>query len=366
VQHPLSLALGLVCAVWSGTSLAQAPNTPPPVAAPDSQASMGATNERVRIVLVVGPDLEELTARFVAELGSMHFDVVRVDGTIVPRVDELEGLALRHSARVAVRVSRANQAVDLWLVYPETHELVFRRVATDGDPAVVVLRSLEILRGSLLDLQTHPVERHAEPPAPESALGTTPHASPPTPRQPLWLGGSAALFGARFGRALAPGAALGLYRGVGSRFALRADVLLSLGDWTVEGEGGSAKIRVGGATVSALVVPWGEGSLTPGLGLGVGALALYTQGEARPGYLGTTELNFAAFPHARLELAVGSLAASGEEASPLGIIGSIRLRFAVVAGFATPRPVLVFAGDSAVDWLNPVWVSSVGVEVALR
>lgn len=365
MQYPLSLALGLLWAVWSAPLHAQTPDARSPhLATADSEARADATNERVRIVLVAGPDLEELTARFVAELGSMHFDVVRVDATLVPRVDELEDLARLHSARVAVRVSRANQAVDLWLVNPETHELVFRRVAADGDPAVVVLRSLEILRGSLLDLRARPAERGSGASARESAPDSTPHSRPPAMDQPLWLGGSAAFFGARLGGSLAPGATLGLYRGIASHFALRAELLVSLSDFTVEGEGGSAKIRVGGATVSALVVPWGERTLTPALGFGFGALALYTQGDAQAGYLGTTALNFAAFPHARLELALGPLVRVDEEGR--AAVGAVRLRFALLAGFATPRPDLVFAGDTATDWLNPVLVSSMGVEVALR
>jgi hypothetical protein len=355
--------LGLVCLGWSATSFAQSDIAPsPPVAAVDSENTTGPTNERLRIVLVVGPHLEELAARFVAELGSMHFDVVRVDATIVPPVDELEELARRHSARVAVRITRAGNAVDLWLVNPETHELVFRRVATDGDPAVVALRSLEILRGSLVDLQAHPVERPAEAPAAELRIGRATLATQPATRQPLWLGGSAALFGARLGRALASGASLGLSGGVSSRFTLRADLLLSLSDWTVEGEGGIAEVRTGGATVSALVTPWGERTLTPGLGLGVGALALYTRGEAHAGYLGSTDLNFAAFPHGRLELGLAPFGDSGEKAHS----GSLRLMLAMVAGFATPRPVLVFGGDTAEAWLNPLWISSIGVEVALR
>jgi hypothetical protein len=346
----MSLAIGLACALLGAPASAAA-------AEQSSETDVNANSERPRIVLVVGPDLEGLTTRFMAELASMHFDVTHVEVSSAPRLDELDQLARRQAAQVAVLVSRAGSAVDLWVVNPKNGELHYRRVVADGDPAVVALRALEILRGALVELQALPAKRGAAPATVErSESSPADEARQPSAQRvapTLWLGGSAALFATRVARDLSGGTMLGLYSSLGSRFALRADLLLALSDWRVEGEGGEARIQVGAATVGALVVPWGEGIVTPGLGLGIGALALYTLGEARAGYRATTELNVVAFPHGRLELG-------------LSLSDSIRLRATFVAGFATPRPVLLFADEKAKAWLNPLWVSTLGVEVALH
>jgi hypothetical protein len=80
-------------------------------------------------------------------------------------------------------------------------------------------------------------------------------------------------------------------------------------------------------------------------------LALNTQGEAKQGFRGTSELNAALFPHARLELA-------------LSLTTWLRSRAAVAAGFASPRPVLLFGRNREESWLNPLVLSSLGVEIA--
>ena len=84
----------------------------------------------------------------------------------------------------------------------------------------------------------------------------------------------------------------------------------------------------------------------------MGLLGLSTRGDARAGYRGTNDLSFAAFPHGRLELGIG-------------LTGSIRLKAGFMAGFATPRPTLLFAEERAEAWLNPLFLSSLGAEVAL-
>jgi hypothetical protein len=298
--------------------------------------------------------MEELAVRFAAELSSLRLDVVRAaDAEIAPSADELEDLARQHGADVALRVSKAGGAVDLWLVNPRTREAVYRRVVAEGDPAVAVLRSLEILRGALVDLQAIAPEPAARTPPDERDASAERRALPPASAEPsLWLGLSGALTAAH-ARDLGAGVAASLRGRIGSRFALHAEVLGQFSEWSVEGQGGTAKIRVGTATVGALVLPWGEGPLTPGLGLGVGLLGLSTRGDAAAGFKATSDLNFAAFPHGRLELGVT-------------LTDSFRLRLGVVAGFSAPRPTLLFAEERAQSWLNPLFLSSLGAEVALR
>jgi hypothetical protein len=348
VQHSVAVfALGLAHALWCGAARAQQTSSA-------ADVETASAPHVTRVVLVASPGMEELVVRFIAELGSLRLEVVRAPDTeSVPSMVELEQLAQEHSARVAVRVGKAGRAVDLWLVNPQTHELIYRRVVAEGDAAVVVLRSLEILRGALVDLRAF---AEAPQPSPRPVARQPPAAAPEPPpaavaAPPFWLGVSGALMAAHAGQSVGGGVSIALRRRVGSRFALHAEALAPLGSWSVEGQGGTANVRLGAATAAGIVMPWGEGTLTPGLGLGLGMLALHTQGEANAGFRGTSELNAALFPHARLELA-------------LSLTTWLRSRAALAAGFASPRPVLLFGQNREESWLNPLLLSTLGVEIA--
>jgi hypothetical protein len=347
VQHSLVvLALGLACALFCGPARAETGGA-------TAEAEISSASSHTRVVLVASPGMEELVVRFIAELGSLRLEVVRAPDTeSVPSMVELERLAQEHAARVAVRVGKAGRAVDLWLVNPQTHELIYRRVVAEGDPAVLVLRSLEILRGALVDLRAF-AEAPRPPPRPvarQPPPAPTPEPAAPGP-PPFWFGISGALLAAHAGQSVGGGASIALRRRLGSRFALHAELLAPINAWSVEGEGGTANVRLGTATVAGIVTPWGERVLTPGLGLGLGMLALHTQGEASDGFRGTSELNAALFPHARLELG-------------LSLTAWLRLRAALAAGFASPRPVLLFGQNREESWLNPLLLSSLGAEIA--
>jgi hypothetical protein len=346
VQHAVALlALGVASMLHCASASAQAAPIGP---------STARVAEPTRVVLVASPGMEPLVVRFMAELDSLHLQVVRApDAESVPSMFDLEQLAHEHAASVAVRVSRAGRAVDLWLVNSRSHELVYRRVVAEGDPAVLVLRSLEILRGALIDLRAVDNEQKAPAPLPPPEAASEvppPRSAPPTPS--TWLGLSGALLAPHAGRSLGAGALVALRHRVGSRFALHAEVLAPLNAWLVAGEGGRAKVWLGGATLAGLVNPWGERRLSPGLGLGLGMVALHTAGEAKAGYQGASELNAAFFPHGRAELA-------------LQLSEWLRVRAALVAGFATPRPVLLFGSGREESWLNPLLISTLGVEALL-
>jgi hypothetical protein len=340
------IALGLACALFCRPVMAETGAT--------LEAETYSATGPTRVVLLASPGMEELVVRFIAELGSLRLEVVRAPDTeSVPSMVELERLAQEHSARVAVRVGKAGRAVDLWLVNPQTHELIYRRVVAEGDPAVLVLRSLEILRGALVDLRAF-AEAPRQPSRPVAPPPPPPPPPPPEPAadaSPFWLGISGALVAAHAGQSVGGGASLALRRRVGSRFALHAEALAPINAWSVDGEGGTAQVRLGAATVAGIVTPWGERALTPGLGLGLGVLALDTRGEAQAGFRGESELNAALFPHARLEVA-------------LSLSAWLRARAGLAAGFASPRPVLLFGQNREESWLNPLLLSSLGVEIA--
>lgn len=328
-----------------------------PVAAQMGSAvsqSAAAEAPPTRIVLVVGSGLEELAQRFAAELASLQFDVVRttLPGDSPPQT-ALEALATEQQARAAVRVAAAEGAIDLWLVNPQTHEAVYRRIVSERDPAIAVLRSLEILRGSLIDLRAlAPQPEPASSPAAETQKPAVPAAQRPEARRRLWLGGSLVATSRDSRSAPAWGAQAAFHVAVARKFWLHAEALVPLSEWRVSGQGGRVSAWAGGLLVGGSVAPWGDHVLTPSLGLGLGALALHTRGEPAPGFRGTSDLNLTLFPHARV-------------GATWSVASRVRLRAQLACGFATPRPVLLFAEQRESTWINPLLSGALGLEIGL-
>ena len=132
--------------------------------------------------------------------------------------------------------------------------------------------------------------------------------------------------------------------GVSSSLVYNAG-LTAGGEWSVGTSGAgvprAVTIQTGGGTVA----------LPTGIHTSLGNLTI-TSGTLSLNASGTSDLNAALFPHGRLELGL--------------VLGaSLRVRAALAAGFATPRPVLLFAAERQEAWLNPLLNSSLGIEVAL-
>jgi hypothetical protein len=311
-----------------------------------------AQTEQTRIVLVARSGMDELAHRFVAELRSLRFDVVRApDAEVAPSTAELESLAVSENARAAVRVEALESSVDLWLVNPQTHEVVYRRVVSDRDPAVAVLRALEILRGALIELQA----LQPEPPPPPARAPPAPPPSPPPPPEPsrwsLGLAGAALLPHA--GSELAGALVLfGQYR-FASRFGFDLEPFGSLHAFSIGGAGGRADVRLWGVLLGASVIPWGDSPFSPSLGLGWGGLGIWSQGSPAAGFQGSNNLAVVGFPHARVRFGVPVSSRS-------------RVTAGLVAGFATPRPVLLFDQERDSNWLNPLLIASLGWEARFR
>lgn len=351
MQHALSRALLLALLVGAETAVAQQPNV-------SAEASSNAAAEPTRIVLVASPGMDELANRFVAELRSLRFDVVRApDAAVAPTTAELEALAVTQQARAAVRVEAVESSVDVWLVNPQSHEVIYRRVVSDKDPAVAVLRSLEILRGGLVDLQALRPEPEPEPQRPQPP----PQIPVPAKRDVVaarpfsaWsfgLGGAVLLPHA--GNAASGDAALGVHYRLNQHFALHADGYIPLSHFEVKGTGGSADLYLGGLLLAATVSPLGERAVTPSLGLGVGSLMVYALGHASDGFRALNTSAFATLPHARAGL--------GFRLAP-----RLWLTTGLTAGLATPRPVLVLADQRNSNWLNPLLIATLAIEGRAR
>ncbi len=318
-------------------------------------AETGPESRPTRIVLSAGPGLDDLANRFAAELTSLHFEVVRAAAAAEPPAPSLlEGLALEQQARAAVRIAAVEGAIDLWLVNPSTHEAVYRRIVAERDPAVAVLRSLEILRGSLIDVRAlAPTPVKPPAPAPKPIAPKPARSRPARSPRTLWFGLGAAATSLNARHAPAWGALAGLHLAVLPKFCLQAEALVPLSESSVAGQGGRVSAWTGAFAIGGSVAPWGERTFTPTLGLGVAALALHTRGDAAEGFRGTSDLNVVAWPHARL-------------AGTLRLSDRLRARAQVLAGFATPRPVLLFADERNAAWVNPLVSGALGLEVTLN
>ncbi len=338
-----ALTLALACS--GGTARAQ----PVGAAAPHQH------EPPTRILLLAGAGEEPLRARVAAELRSLGFEVATAAAeAATPPAPQLEARARALRASVAVQVSTSGSWLELWLVHPATHELVYRRIAADPDPAVAAFRLLEILRGSLIDLQAlaPPVvptvrgepPREREAPSPELAAGR---------RQPisLLLGSAVARPG---GDATASWYALASLRlGLNSRLSLNAFALAPVSRSTMAGPEGHALVTTGLLGAGLGFQPFRERRITPSVGAGVAAVVLHTRGVPNPGFSGTTQLDFAAYPHLRLDVSAAI--------SPL-----VRFRAELLGGTLAPRPVLLFVDRRAGAWGNALLLAGLGFELVFR
>ena len=144
---------------------------------------------RSRLVLLGKDSDERLLTRVNAELTSLGFRVetVRDDDSISTSL-QMEGLAQNADAIASIRIVAADAAVDVWIVNRATHEMVLRRVPTGKDPAIAALRTVEVLRTSLIDLRalvpSSPEPPATSPPSPSSSASAAPAAAAPARAAP--------------------------------------------------------------------------------------------------------------------------------------------------------------------------------------
>jgi hypothetical protein len=343
----MRIALTRSCLLWllaamlfGGRAVALAPS-------PEASGESAST----RVVLVSAAEIESLASRFAAELTSLHFEVLRLpDGESAPSTNELEALAVELHARATVRVVAVEGGLDLWLVNPATHEVIYRRIAAERDPAVAVLRSLELLRGSLIDLRA--LEKQPEKPEPTPAPALARPKPRPVPSDRLWLGLGASLTSLDARSSFAWGALGSLrYRAYGGLW-LRADAWVPLDEWAVEGQSGTAYAWWGGLALGAAIAPFGERLITPMFGAGVAGLGFHTRGEVQAGFRASSDLRPLALPHA-------DFSAFWRMSPHVGV------RAQLLGGWALPRPVLLLAEERQSDFINPVVQGALAVEVLL-
>ncbi|HEY3234291.1 MAG TPA: hypothetical protein VGJ84_06225 [Polyangiaceae bacterium] len=302
-----------------------------------------------------------------ADLALFGFDVVTVpEDNEPPTPRNLEETARRVGAIAAIRITPLRQGAELWIADRVTGKTVLREVtfahgrdtSTDlPDEAVVSMRVVELLRASLLEIETtRPGRGELTPPPAASrfvALGARPPSPEVVPSSDLALGVGGGTLYSPGGLGFSGDVRLGLsYSPALLGIAGFARVPLTIST-TLEPEG-SATSRIGMLGVGChLRFASAQAHWVPTLDLGLGAVLMHTQGHAAPPFVDASELVTVAAPF--VEPAVSLLV-------------TLRLRVGVAAtlGIATPRPVVLFGGRTAATWGQPLFLGvSAGMEVAL-
>ncbi len=327
--------------------------TPARAAAPAVPSSVDSADATASTrVAVVGRAEAEVTIRLVAELRFLGFTPRVIATPSTPDPEALLALARAQAVAAAIAVDMAGGRVEVWIVDRVTGKQLARELVLSTDPASdgpreIAVRSVELLRASLAE-----VERG--PPPPEAEVIVSPAARrtlrPPRPR--LSLGAGVAV-----GRA--PG---GLPVAAHVRAFARytphpyLGVVLAgtapLHAVEVTGPEGLARVRTGWLGAGPRVgLRRPDATVVPDLGLTIGAAFVGMDGQAAPGLVGARARVFDAIFEgaAGLELAIAPRVRVRLEAAAAACARTVRVRF-------SERPVAT--------WCRPHVLGSLGIGVA--
>jgi hypothetical protein len=238
-------------------------------------ATSAPASASVRIVLVTNHADAGIVPLLRAEFEAlgMHVELEeRGPNEIVPR--DLNMVARRHQAVAAVRVLFAAGVVEVWIAERATGKVVLREVIQQRggkvDETLVALRAVELLRGSLMELDA-PHEPRGDV-SPSTALRAIVRSADDRERYALGVAGAG--LWSEGGSTAVPAFSLALTWRSWRWFACRAWGATTLVPATLSAEEGSAAFTLRWAGIDALVVtppstgPW-RGSVGVGLGLHV-------------------------------------------------------------------------------------------------
>lgn len=297
---------------------------------------------------------EPVVARLHAELEALGFEVLDM-----PRAAEadppeaLERAARNAGAVAAVRAAKGGPDIEVWVINQTTGTASWQRVgpadlAATTQDATAALRTVELLRASLLEVRRRRRPAHVPraPPEPR-ALPTSQTGAPRLPRVSVELGPAASI--SPGGLSPAPSLLVAArfmpagFVGVGT-FAL-----VPLFAARLSGAEGSASLRPllfgGGLRLAGRF-----GVVMPSAELGIGGAWIHASGSPAPGYAARSVDHVVGAAYARAGLSV-----------PLS--ARVAVRADLLAGAALPEVQLVIAGRQVASWGRPFVAPSVGVEL---
>lgn len=251
----------------------------------------------VRIVLVTNHADAGIVPLLRAEFDALGMHVEQEDrgpNEIAPR--DLTMVARRHQAVAAVRVLLTEGVVEVWIADRATGKVVLREVIQGGgkvDETLVALRAVELLRGSLMELDA-PHEPRGEV-APSPALRAI--ASAGDDRERYWLTVVGAGMWSEGGSSAVPAFSFALTWRAWRWFACRAWGATALVPATLSGPEGSAAFTLRWAEIDALALtPPSLGPWRGSVGVGLGLHAISMEGRAVEPYWGESKTLWSVAP----------------------------------------------------------------------
>jgi len=245
---------------------------------------------------------------------------------IVPR--DLNIVARRHQAVAAVRVLLAAGVVEVWIADRVTGKVVLRevigQVGGKADETLVALRAVELLRGSLMELEA-PHEPRGDVP-PSTALRAL--AGSVDDRERYALGVAGAGMWSEGGSTMVPAFSLALTWRAWRWLAWRAWGATALVPATLSAHEGSAAFTLRWAEIDVLAVtPPSMGPWRASVGVGVGLHAISMEGRPIEPYWGDNKSLWSLAP--TVSASVG-YAVAGPVRVVLGAWATSMLRFSRV------------------------------------
>jgi hypothetical protein len=273
-------------------------------------ALAGGAHAESRVVVVDDGDrsTRAATERLRGELAAAGFVVVSRTARAGDGQGDMEAATDEESV-ASVRLVRSTQArgeAELWVSDRLTGKTLVRRVAADPErsPRLVALRGVELLRASLLELQSPPHDdippatpALAQPPPPEIARFVAPAPPARAAEKPVtsapsrrWiehvaLDAGIAVLASTDGLGPAAAPTFGVWFALPASFAARVQVVgpafqgLST---TTDSGGATADVRQELGTVDLAWTPMVGRALVPFVAIGGGAYHLHVQGTAAP------------------------------------------------------------------------------------
>jgi hypothetical protein len=324
-----------------------------------------------RVILVGDAWSDPIVTRLRDELGVLGFEVEIVLGGATS--GDLAALARSHGAAAAARVDAAASAIDLW-VDPTSQPgtIADLRIDGPGEPALLALRAVEVLRGRLLhaDLAPPRAAALAADGGDAGDAGALPAAPPPPAAPPLVAPqssspvapsrratGPIALFLAPAallspgGLPTTPHVRLGAEWFPADRVGVELVTFLPTVPATVSAAQGSVALRIlelGGGLRGLLTDPTAD--LSFGVGLGLNAMLLMFDGQAAPPFAAARGSRWIASPYASIGAAYR-------------VYPRLALRAEILTTIARPEPVIRIAGREVAVFGQPAVFLSLGLEV---
>lgn len=339
VRRARSWLLGLLVALTAKTALAE-------------------PEDRPRIVLVTNHADAAIVPLLRSQLERLGLEVVQVDhgaDEVVPR--DLSRAARQHQAVAGFRVLVARGMVEVWVSDRVTGKVGLREIVAPGaEPipeSLVVIRAVELLRASLLELQA-PTPPPGEIAAPRALRALAVYPSPPArPALHLGLGALVAPTGGTDALVHAGGM-------IGARIApwnsTSAGVTVRLPLGKAEKSTEAGRISVSSWLIGLDVrreLQWRDGLVHLGFGPGLALQVTSAEGAPKGGFSGHTHRSLAPMPHL-----VGSVG--------LGVTPTLRVAAELLAG-ASLRPLDIRVDERRVERFGPVFLgASLGLEILFK